>query len=329
LHLNNCKRLNVIVGENGSGKTALLESIFLPLSGSTEVVARLRQQRGIDPHFSGQLRRVEDAIWGDFFRNSNTRQPIVLRLEGDGAEKRSLTIARGRSDIKLSLDDEAEIAAPVVFTWKDAAGREYVAEPTISASGFTFPGTNEDLPDFFHFPANQTIPSRESAEWFSDLSKKNRHHQFVEVFSKEYDWIENINVEVSAGNPVLYATLKGSEAKRPLPNISGGINRVVAFMLAIASRPRSVLTIDEIENGIYYKHQVSLWRSLLSFVREYDSQVFATTHSAEWLEALPEAAQGQVDDIALWRIERGEQQPTIRQFSGKQAIAGIRAGEVR
>ncbi len=31
LHVNGCKRVNVIVGDNGSGKTALLEAMFMAL----------------------------------------------------------------------------------------------------------------------------------------------------------------------------------------------------------------------------------------------------------------------------------------------------------
>ena len=56
LKIENCARLNVIVGDNGSGKTDLLESIFLPLAGSTEVLARLRAQRGMDNLLGGKRR---------------------------------------------------------------------------------------------------------------------------------------------------------------------------------------------------------------------------------------------------------------------------------
>ena len=43
--------INVIVGENGAGKTAFLEAIFLTLSGGTEKGVLLRQLRGNDPSF--------------------------------------------------------------------------------------------------------------------------------------------------------------------------------------------------------------------------------------------------------------------------------------
>lgn len=51
LEVNNLARLNVIVGDNGVGKTTLLESIFLPLATSPEIALRLRQQRGLEGRY--------------------------------------------------------------------------------------------------------------------------------------------------------------------------------------------------------------------------------------------------------------------------------------
>jgi AAA15 family ATPase/GTPase len=48
LTINGCRRINVIVGDNGSGKTSLLEAMFLALGGTTELVIRFRQNRGLD-----------------------------------------------------------------------------------------------------------------------------------------------------------------------------------------------------------------------------------------------------------------------------------------
>ena len=55
-----------------------------------------------------------------------------------------------------------------------------------------------------------------SAGQFSALSKAKRAEDFVNVFAEEYPWIENINVEVEAGAPLLYATLKYAAEKQSL-----------------------------------------------------------------------------------------------------------------
>ncbi|MCA3644024.1 MAG: AAA family ATPase [Methylobacterium sp.] len=54
--IDDCKLINVIVGDNGAGKTSLLEAIFLALASSSEVAQRYRQQRGVDGYFAGQIK---------------------------------------------------------------------------------------------------------------------------------------------------------------------------------------------------------------------------------------------------------------------------------
>ncbi len=157
-----------------------------------------------------------------------------------------------------------------------------------------------------------------------------RAAEFAQVFRSEYEWIEDISIEVVAGAPAIYAALRGRNEKLPLPSVSGGINRIISVLLALASRARSIVLVDEIENGIYYRHHKSMWGSLLKFARSYEGQLFVTTHNDEWLQSLVEAAGSDIDDIALWRMERDKNnRPIVRQFSGEQVAAGIRAGGVR
>lgn len=333
LKVEECRRINIIVGDNGSGKTALLEAMFFALGATPELGLRFRQHRGLEAAFSGPPRRIDEAIWRDFFYDRDWQRTISVELSGDGPEARSVNIFRGRSQLSIPLDVETEkTESPVSqigFVWRDSEGGEHTAFPKLTKSGLEFESTGEDMPDFFLFPANQTIPSTENAGRLSDLSRAGKVREFVDILTKEYKWLEDLNVEVIAGSPAIFATLRGQRDKRPLADVSGGINRIVAVMLAIASRPRSVILVDEIENGLYFKHQSALWRGLLTLARKYDGQLFFTTHSEEWLEALVEAAGDEVDDISLWRIERSKNGPVVRQFSGKQVAAGIKAGEVR
>ena len=69
----------------------------------------------------------------------------------------------------------------------------------------------------------------------------------------------------------------------------------------------TVLTIDEIENGIYYENMQIFWETLLSTSKEFNVQLFITTHSYEMLEYLQKAIenqtywQEQLTSFRLWR----------------------------
>lgn len=327
LKLNDVRRLNVIVGDNGSGKTALLESIFFPLGTTTGLAARYRQQRGLDGHFTGSRIQIEDALFGELFHKFDYQTPVRLIVKGDGPETRSLTISRGR------LDEHTQ-GGTVTLIYEDSEGNKRTFYPdvlkTSPLAGIDFPDTGEDMPNFFYFAATRTPGSIETAGRFSDLSRARRQQQFVEVFAKEYRWLQDINIELIAGAAALYGTLDSIDDKIALPNISGGINRITAILLTIASRPQSIVLVDEIENGIYYKHQTAIWTGLLKFLRQHDGQMLATTHSKEWLDALVEAAGKQIDDVAVWRVEGGPDGREILQFSGDTLKAGVEHGvEVR
>jgi recombinational DNA repair ATPase RecF len=45
-HLSDCRRIDVIVGRNASGKTALLEVLFMVAGSSPELAVRLKTWRG-------------------------------------------------------------------------------------------------------------------------------------------------------------------------------------------------------------------------------------------------------------------------------------------
>lgn len=145
LKIEKCAQLNVVVGDNGSGKTALFEGMFLALAASTEVAARLRQQRGIDGPLGGTARRIEEGLWGDFFHNYNWVQPIRIALSGEGPEIsdpgnhsgwQRVNIAIGR-DRPLSTDynstgdvhldkfkkDRSHCNAKGVDNWRDHVAR--------------------------------------------------------------------------------------------------------------------------------------------------------------------------------------------------------------
>jgi len=285
-----CRRINIVVGDNGSGKTALLEAIFLALGSTTSLPIRHRQQRGLESSFSGQLRNIEREIWQDYFFQNDWDKTIEIKIIGDGPEARSVRISRQHPQMSLSLSPDSELIeqgrAQILFHWVAASGREYELSPTISQDKIDFPETNEDLGMFSYFSATQAVHASEAAQRFSALDKKDEGRGFVEAIRREFPWITDITVQTVAGSPALFASLKDRKYKLPLANVSGGINRWAGIMLGAFSYPKSVVLVDEIENGLYFGHHKSLWRGLISTFIQSESQLIVTTHSQEWLRSL-------------------------------------------
>lgn len=328
LSIKECKRLNVIVGESGSGKTALLEALFLAMGSTTELLLRLRQQRGLEGSFQGTVPQIERALWSDFFYDLEMDRTISIVLGGITEECRSLLIGRGDSfgEMNLSPSGEETNRGSMVFTWVDAKGIRHSVTPEISTKGIKLSGTGERITDFFFFPCNLVPNSVETAGRFSELSSGGNETEFVALFKKQYPWIEDISIEALGGAPVLVARLKGKKVKLPVASLSSAINRYMSILLAIQNRKRAAVLVDEIENGVYHEDQGDLIKQMLMFARRFETQLFVSTHSKEWLRAFSKAMGNDTDDIAMWRLDRTDAGPVVHQFSGKQLRNALEIG---
>jgi len=335
LNLKKCLPINVIVGDNGAGKTALLEAIFLALCAHPERALAIRNWRGFDPEFSGAGDSLMGAFFGDLFNDPyDLSQVISIELKGKGPECRSLRVSRSPAAISIptgaTSTAESEVLSPILFDWKDAEGKPHPGGVRLTSQGIIFDPTGEVLPNWQIFPAQLPTSSRETAQKLSDLRKVKKDKEFVRLFTRVFDWIEDLTVEEYGGSPMIHAALRNKDRLYPLPSVSGAINRAASFLLTMASRKKGLVLIDEVDNGVFHTKHEALARLIIDVSREYETQVFLSTHSAEWLRAFVRAAGDNVSDICLWRLSATSGSPEITWFGGKTFKAGVESeGEVR
>jgi ABC-type molybdenum transport system ATPase subunit/photorepair protein PhrA len=326
--------INVIVGENGAGKTALMEAVFLTLNGSTQSATNIKSTRSGPQIFQGTVSAFVDSVYLELFHNFDYANSPRITLKGSGQEARSLIIEKGEDSARLNRGQklsEATPSSPILFKYTSSAKKKYTSSVWSSDKGIEFRGTAESLPGFFYFSAFAAASAKESAELFSALPKDKRD-SFVEEFSKTFGWVKNVLVKASGGNSALWAevTIGSSNLEIPLSALSGGASRIASILIAMISHKATVVLVDEVENGVFYAKHELVAKLLLDFSRRFGCQLFMSTHSQEWLRAFVNATKGKVEDISLWRVERGEAGPEVRQFSGKTFESGIRHGaEIR
>jgi predicted ATP-dependent endonuclease of OLD family len=148
------------------------------------------------------------------------------------------------------------------------------------------------------------ISGRELTEAYDNARLDDKDSEVLKAFQIIDPTIESVE-SFSIGEPTLYLRRKG-EKRLPLSLFGDAMNRVAHIMLKLVINKHKILLVDEIENGIHHTNQRNFWRVLFRLAAELDTQIFATTHSLEMLQAFAEVGleQNQECSSAYFELAR-------------------------
>lgn len=127
--------------------------------------------------------------------------------------------------------------------------------------------------------------------------------------------IEDIS---ASGAPLIWGDV-GLRELVPLSVLGEGITRIARVVLAISSVPQGVVLVDEIENGLHHSVLGKFWKVVESAAEEFDTQIFATSHSRECVAAAHDALRG--ESFRLHRLELDGQRSRCVSY-GEEAVEG-------
>lgn len=330
--LKDLRTINIIVGDNGSGKTALLEALAMAGSAHPYVATRIRMSRNRPvPDQMAWNRKSFEEFWQDLFYNFNSSNVIAFKFQDSLIGNYTIKIFYDFEESTLTFSPFGPIT-PLLFKRVGPLETETTAKLQIDSKGnASIEGQLESLPNFYAFASNQQYYTADLVQYFSDLSKTGEVHDIIKTIKKDFNHLTNVAIEIDAGVPFLYATLKNMTQKLPITIVSSGLAKYLNILLAIYKTQKGIVLIDEIENGIYWKRMPNIWKTIRNYCYDNGVQLFITTHSNECLQSLLPAMKKNVEDFALIRAEvndKGEYK--LRQFNGKSFKAAlIMRGEVR
>jgi predicted ATPase len=323
LTLHDLKRVTLIVGENNSGKTSLLEALFLLLGANNpEISLRLNAWRGIQQYASNW-----EETWGWLFYGKQTAATIELFAQNETKFEQGVSIkltpprefevsVRGQSDLPLATGRPGnETGKPVKFgvelsdlilDYHDSGGQKVTTRAMFTPDGSVrieqakIAGLRRGA--FVHTHARNL---KEDADQFSKLKAAGRDAEVVAALANVEKRLRALDILVIGGEPVVHAHLNGLPTPVPLPMMGEGFNRIFAIVLRIANFPNGVVLIDEIENGLHVSALEKLWSAVHDMAAKTDVQVFATTHSLECVRAaLVTSSSSNQDGICVQRTQK-------------------------
>jgi AAA15 family ATPase/GTPase len=289
------ERVNLIGGKNNAGKTALLEALFLnvaPYATSLETLRELRRES------SEALEAMPKRAWDNLFYALKKDRMIVIIGEDENQKADQVEISIGSVDQKITIGgifERQEIREIIDSLPKDKSGVSVITIKLISnpkkpvkssliassSGSITTGSTSTDevpiIPSFIMFSG------KEITEAYDRARLDDKDSEVLKAFQVIDSSIESVE-SFSIGEPTLYLRRKG-EKRLPLSLFGDAINRVAEIILKLVNNEYKILLVDEIENGIHHTSQREFWRVLFRLAVELDTQIFATTHSLEMLQA--------------------------------------------
>jgi AAA15 family ATPase/GTPase len=330
-------RINIIVGRNASGKTAMLEALYSTL-GTPALTLKIRGWRGLaGPMLITDRNESMNAVWRDYFYRFEQNRTATIAFRGSQDMNRTLTIrCQTESSTKISTSKrsrDAEIseyggysgvepAGQIEFRWYKNDRQIAISKPELVGESIRILGGPPPLPGAF-FSSTGIVNQQESAIWFSELSKRREAQPIIDAIQALFPFVTGLSVETQGTMPMVHADIESLPEKIPAGLISSGVNKLIYILCAIATQKQGILLIDEIENGFHFKTMPGVWQAIYDACKKYHVQLFASTHSQECLESLTDVIRSKEQDFSLLRTVRGESNCQVRHFTGSQFLGGL------
>lgn len=304
VHVGGLRRINLLTGENNSGKTALLEALLLLSGGANgELPLRLNRIRGLAA--SGTIRQVANALFGPLFPKLDTADPVVIEGHHSDFGHVKVTLSlRDSETTRLSLqpaqhaeEDLLHVSLQLSFE-RDSAPQQEV-EVKCTPNGFEMQPPPADAPLLCSILTSKTGNAEEDAGRYSRLRVRKQGDVLLDALRIIEPRLEQIEVNSASGRSILCGDI-GLPELLPLGLMGEGMSRVARLILAIADSSGGVVLVDEIENGIHHSVLPGVWRAVDEAAVRAKTQVFATTHSFECVQA---ASAMIGDGLGLYRLQ--------------------------
>ena len=310
------KRVNLLMGRNNSGKTTVLEALFMLTN----------------PTNPGLLFKLLD------FRSGQSGLPTRLLSSFHNQDiSASFSLSAGTTENGIDDDRSMVCTASNPPVYAESAGSEFPSRAS-SGSGVQLEFTrmsyavtsrrngSTDL----NIDYNQADNSWKSGSVPNDAVASAIKSYFLtgETFLHGLGGRLDAAIQTRQVPPIVEA-LKALDPKiediqssdqnvyvytgvtpmYPITVMGDGVKNMLSILATVICIKGGVVLIDEIDTGFHHSALPALWKAILAATRKNDVQIIAATHSAECAHALAGAASGPPapdEDVAFFRIRRDE-----------------------
>jgi AAA15 family ATPase/GTPase len=315
IKLNKLSRINLFAGINNSGKTTLLEAIYLlcrqnDFSGLMEVVRR----RG---------KVAEDKLNPEWFTEQLSQELIISGLFDNSESEVSVRhYKEENSEIDKSRYLESVEITSVFGSYKQESlsrifkGREHETQA----------GTIKMLcPSVFSSPFFLNEPHRYTSYYHKSFQSKALPKILEFIREKVVPTLDDIRLVDELQR--FMVSDSSFEHAMDLTEYGEGLQRIFFISLLFASAQNGVILIDEFENAIHAGLISTFSEFIYDLAILFNVQVFLTSHSKECIDAFVNNIPDKNALSACALVEENNK-INVREFSGKEFSRLVEAGNV-
>ncbi|PKM37120.1 MAG: hypothetical protein CVV06_07505 [Gammaproteobacteria bacterium HGW-Gammaproteobacteria-10] len=343
LNLEGLGRINILVGDNNSGKSSVLEalSILCQPQNPDEWLSMVRRRDfgGLDETIVQSLRWcfTQAAItdyetlieatcsfksYGSFpLRELNVKYSEFMGVPNPNEIRHSSRRVLGRDLAVGELMRGAELLHIPDWT-SQSFHRESKSHSTLKV-----------FEDFYAYPfllgkqkLGYGLDSKTLTPYSYQLNRTQLRSQSKQLFEddslellKDFDTnVEGIRIASFSGGRAAIYIKHHKLGVAPLSVFGDAMRRAVLLAATLLSlKEGGILLIDEVEVGIHVDALTNVFRWLVDAARKRKIQIFVTTHSLEALDALISASSVQEEeDIVAFHLSQTEEKTECKRFSG-------------
>jgi len=290
LRIDSIDRINLIAGKNNTGKSSLLEAIYIYFTnGQPESIWQIIKGRG---EF-GNTHTV--SSFSSLFTNRFTNDPIII---GEVLSKKrvELKIVNYIDEVETQNSGEIiqrkkNISNDQLHNYKNyKTGFEIRIEDSslfVDAQGLNIISNPIKFLQYFNASFVKAGAFAANEKLFDSIALTPKENFVVEALKIVEPKTERIAFVAEENSFARKAVIKLSDQSNvlPLQSMGDGMNRVLSIILALVNAENGLLLIDEFENGLHYSVQEQLWKIIFDLAKSLNIQVFATTHSNDCISS--------------------------------------------
>lgn len=337
-------RVNVLVGENDSGKTSVLEALRLLASPHDVAMWIACGERGGRWTMRG-LPNLIDLVFPAARPGGDATSQVIVRAEGKSFRQALVADAlpprmvaeqgsAGGSEPYEVREFKVQLEVPVAPNAKPASSN--VENPRVEHSAdhktYTFAFARRGQSSWSGVTPVIPIAFERAYDFESDSWRFTHLSRLMKAANLRVDFdraVRTIDPKIARLLPLerdgdLEVLVEDSDGVLlPITAYGHGVRQALRLMMFIAAVPQGLALVDEFDAGIHTRAMSPLFRVAVDWARRNDTTLFLTTHNLDAVDALLAAADSPEEDVVVFKLGRVDGRTEARRF-GEDMLRRVR-----